>query len=302
MKTYVVGHKNPDTDSIVSAIAVADLYGFTAARAGELNKETEYLLQKFNFQAPEVLPTEEKRVFIVDTTNPDEIAEGVTDEQIAGVIDHHKLGGLKAQEPVTVTVKPVGSTATVIFGIIKEEGKEISKEIAGLMTGAIVSDTLNLASPTTTDLDRDALGELAAKAETDPGQLAEAMFKAKSDISDIKTEELITKDYKISEMSGRKVGIGVWETVLPELVLERKEEITEALKKRKEADGLDAILFAAVDILKGNSEMFVISEAEASAVSGTFGVPAKEGIIELTGIVSRKKQMVPPLEKYFSNL
>jgi manganese-dependent inorganic pyrophosphatase len=300
MKTYVIGHKNPDTDSIVSAIAVAELYRFEPARAGELNKETEYLLNRFSFQTPALIPIEEKKVFIVDTTNPDEIADGVTEEQIAGVIDHHKLGGLKAQEPVPITVKPVGSTATIIVGVFKEEGKEITKELAGILTGAILSDTLKLTSPTTTTLDRSVLSELAAIAESDVDQLADEMFKAKSDISDIATEDLITKDYKISEMSGRKVGIGVWETVLPELVLERKTEIMTALAKRKETDGLQLILFSAVDILKSKSEMFVIAEAEAQAVEGTFGVKPADGIAELPGVVSRKKQIVPPLEKYFA--
>jgi manganese-dependent inorganic pyrophosphatase len=184
--------------------------------------------------------------------------------------------------------------------VFKEKGVTPEKNLAGALIAAILSDTLKFTSPTTTDEDKKAVEELNEVAGVNVDELASEMFAAKSDISDVPTEELLGKDYKVFEMSGKKVGIGVWETVMPQTILERKAEILEKLAQKKTAEGLDLIYFSGVDILNGNSDLFVVSEGEKQVAEAVWGSEVSEGILPLAGVVSRKKQIVPPLENYFS--
>jgi manganese-dependent inorganic pyrophosphatase len=298
MKTYVIGHKNPDTDSVVSTLALAALEGFVPARAGSFNKETEYVLNRFGFSTPEPLPKEEKKVVLVDTNgNPEELAEGISLEEITAIYDHHKLCGLKTIEPVTVLIEPVGATATIISDMFDLRDLTPKPEVASILISGIISDTLNFSSPTTSDRDRMAVENLNQIARLDVDKLAEEMFAAKSDISGMDTEELLTKDYKVFEMSGKKVGIGVWETVLPDKVLERKEDIAEALKLEKNKSGLGYAYFAIIDIIGQHAQIISGSGADSKKAESAFGGKAKDGILLVEGVVSRKKQIVPALEK-----
>jgi manganese-dependent inorganic pyrophosphatase len=304
MKTYVVGHKNPDTDSIVSAIVFANLETnsnkeYVPARSGEINKETEYVLRRFGFEVPVLIPQGEKRVILVDHNSPEEGPLGLKPEEVIGVFDHHKLGGPFSAEPIIVKVFPYGCTATVANEILKEKDIKPDANMAGIMISAIVSDTLNLTSPTTTEKDRAAIKELNKIANLDVNELANEMFAAKSDISDIETEELIGKDYKVFDLNGKKVGVGVWETVLPQKVLERKNELMELLTKKKQAENLDCIYFGVVNIFNKRSDMCIVSEKEKKVAEEVFGAKTVDGLMVLDGVVSRKKQMIPALESYF---
>lgn len=297
MKTYVVGHKNPDTDSVVSAVIYSKIEGYVAAVAGEMNKETEYVLERFGFEKPAYLTAEEKKIVLVDHNSPVEMDTAVKPEEIVGIIDHHKLAGPFSAEPLEVFMKPYGSTATIVANFAEGHNHNLSKQEAALLVAAIISDTLNLTSPTTTEKDKEAIEKLNEIAELDLNKLAEEMFAAKSDISDIKTAELLGKDYKVFDFGGKKVGIGVWETVKPEMVLERKEEILNELKSKKESEKLNAVFFAAVDILNNESEMFLVSETEEEIIKKAYNVETTENLVKLPGVVSRKKQIVPPIEK-----
>jgi manganese-dependent inorganic pyrophosphatase len=305
MKTYIVGHKNPDTDSVVSAIALSELEkaegkDYIAVRAGDLNKETEFVLNQFAFKMPELLPEGEKKVILVDHNEVSQISENISTDQIQCIIDHHKLGGLSLSEPISVRTKPVVSTATMIAQIFNEDNIEITKNVAGILLAGIISDTLNLTSPTTTEKDKKIVEALNKIANIDIERLAKDMFAAKSDISDIPTEELLNKDYKNFEIVGKKIGFGVWETVLPEAVLEREQEIINILDKMKQEESLDFVFFAVVDILNNNSVFIIISDTEKEVAEAAFGGKVENGLMKLEGVVSRKKQMIPPLEKYFS--
>jgi manganese-dependent inorganic pyrophosphatase len=301
MRTYVIGHKNPDTDSVVSAIALAFLRDCSPAVSGKINKETDFLLKKFGFELPPLLPDGEKRIILVDNNgNPEELAPGIEPTEIVEVVDHHKLGGLKIAEPIPVTIKTLGSTATIIFNLYQESSKKISKEMAGLMLGAIVSDTLKFTSPTTTRDDIKAAETLSEMASVNIDDLASEMFAAKSDISDVPTPELLRKDYKVFDMTGNKVGIGVWETTLPEAVISRKKEIMQSLEDIKKTDGLDFVLFGVVDILDTKTHLMLLGEPELQLIEKAFGAKAVEGVAALPGVVSRKKQLVPTLERALS--
>ncbi len=301
MNAYAIGHKNPDTDSVVAAIAFSTIHeGFVPAVACEINKETSYLLNRFGFTIPVLLPAEEKKVALVDTNNPEEFADNLKEDEIVSIVDHHKMGGIKTAEPVVVTIRVVGSTNTVLYELGKKESISFDARLASIMIGAIVSDTLNLTSPTTTDADRTAVEELNMVANLDIQQLADEMFAAKSDISDISTAELLGKDYKEFEVNGKKVGVGVWETVKPEMVLERKSEILAELAQKKQAEGLAVIVFACVDILAAKSDFFVVSTDEQIMLENIYGVKTVDSILTAEGVVSRKKQMNPQITDYLS--
>lgn len=303
MKTYVIGHKNPDTDSVVSAIALTFLehalsrpFQAVAARAGELNKETLYVLKRFAQDIPVFIPSGDKKVILVDHNEPSHISDMIQLSEIQCIIDHHKLGGLSLSEPISVRTKVVGSTATIIAGIFREEGVEIPTDIAGVLLAGIISDTLNFTSPTTTDKDKEIASKLNEIAQVNLDEVANAMFDAKSDISDIGTEELLSKDYKVFDMAEKKVGIGVWETVNTKTIIDRKQEIMEKLSKLKQKDALDYVYFAAVDILAGDSELFILDQYAGDVARKAFGQEEVDNIMHLPNVVSRKKQITPRVE------
>jgi len=307
MKNYIVGHKNPDTDSVVSAIAYARLKKtlngneeFVASVSGEINKETKLILEKFEITEPAIIPEEEKNVILVDHNEPSQIAENVNDGEIRVIVDHHKLGGLTTQEPIDVIIRPVGSTSTIIAQEAFQRDVEVDKKTASVLVCGILSDTLKLTSPTTTKDDEKILEKLNKIAQLDIDKIAQEMFEAKSDISDITTEELLGKDYKIFDMAGKKVGIGVWETTNPASILERKSEIHQALKSKKEKENLDHIFFAAIDIVEGAAHFILDTQPEIALITEAFEVVAEEGVAYAKSIVSRKKQIAPKIEEILS--
>lgn len=305
MSVYVVGHKNPDTDSVVSAIVFAYIFSklgeeYVPSVSGSLNKETEFVLKKFGLEEPILIPSGEKKVLLVDHNSAEEGPDDLKPEEIIGIFDHHKLGGPFSKDLVPVRIEKVGTTVTIAYKVFKERDIEIPEKIAGAMLATIISDTLNFASPTATDDDRIVAEALSKISGIDINTLADEMFRAKSDISDLSTEELVGKDYKIFDMSGNRVGIGVWETVLPETIMERKDEIIALLNKKRVDDELDYAYFVAVDIIKNESCLFVASEKEGQIVEAAFGGVLDGQTMSLPGVVSRKKQMTPPLDQYFS--
>lgn len=301
MKTYIIGHKNPDTDSIVSAIALAEYYKSLgdetlAARDGELNNETKFVLNKFETEEPIMMTEKEKEVVLVDHNEPSQISEKVKIDEIKAIFDHHKLGGLSTTVPIFARILPFGSTATIIINFFREKNFDPSLETKKILLSGIISDTLNFTSPITTDEDRGTAQKLGKELIIDLDNLAREMFEAKSDITGIGVSDLIAADYKIFDMKNKKVGIGVWETVLPDGVLEKKGEILSELERKKENDELDLIYFAVVDIIKNSSSLFVISGDEDKIAKKAFAKDIISNIAELPGVVSRKKQIVPTIE------
>jgi len=294
------GHKNPDTYSVVSAIVFGEIEGAEARVSGELNKETKYVLERFGFEIPKIIEAGKKKVFLVDHNSPDEMAEEIVAEEIVGIVDHHKLSGPFTPEPIEVFMKPYGSTATIVALLAESHKKTLSKPMASLLLCGIISDTLHFTSPTTTEKDKEVAQTLNKVASLDLRALAAEMFRAKSDISDIKTEDLITKDMKNFNFSGKKVGVGVWETTNPGSILERKSEIHRALREKKKKEDIEHIFFAAIDIVEGAAHFIVDTNPEMAILEGAFELAVKEGVLRADGIVSRKKQIVPAFEKYFS--
>lgn len=301
-KTISIGHINPDTDSVLSAILVSQFgkkifgFGIEPAIASDINNETKFILNYLKIKKPNLVKKiADENVVMVDTTEPSQIILGVTDTNLVGIIDHHNLGGLKSGKPILAHIEPVGCTATVLYKIIRERGVKINKQAAVLMIACILSDTLNLKSPTTSADDKKALKELNKIAKLNLKSFTKDLFAAKSSLEGIATAEIVSKDYKNFDMGKNKVGIGVWETTDPETVKSKKAELMEALKTKKETEKLNYVFFMIVDILKENSIMYVVSEAEKILAEYVFKVKSQNNEILLKGIVSRKKQVVPPL-------
>ncbi|MEI6477796.1 MAG: manganese-dependent inorganic pyrophosphatase [bacterium] len=301
----VFGHLNPDTDSTCSAIAYAWFLNEQAMEAtpyllGAPGKEALFVLDRFKQSQPEILSSvgEGDEIVIVDTNNPEELLD-LSKATLRGLVDHHKLvGGLSTSEPVEITMRTVGCTATVIWMLMQEKGVEkIPAEIAGLMLSAILSDSLKFTSPTTTETDKKAAEWLTAQAGVDVDELAAGMFDAKSDLSGMSPKDLLLSDSKVFDMAGKKVRISSLETTKPANALAMRTELVEAMQALKTEQGLDGAFFFIVDILSSSAELLLPSEFEISVAEKGFDKTATEGLIELPGVVSRKKQMVPAIEK-----
>jgi manganese-dependent inorganic pyrophosphatase len=306
-KTIVIGHKNPDADSVLSAILFSKyskkILGFEAeARiAGEVNNETRYILGLTAEPKPKIIKKiTSENVVLVDTTEPGQILEGLTEDNLVGIIDHHNLGGLKTSKAVYTRVENIGCVCSLIYKLCKEKGVKVDKKSAMLMMAGIVSDTLNLTSPTTTVEDKTYLRELAEIAKADVKDFVAKQFEAKSSLKGISLDKVVESDYKEFEMGGKKVGIGVWETTNPESVNTKAGKIMQLLEVKKVNEKLDYILFGVVDILKNNTYCYIIGEPEKELVKAVFGVETKDGIAFMKGVVSRKKQMVPQLMNHFN--
>ena len=301
-KIISIGHKNPDTDSILSAVLVSrfgkKIFGveIEAVMAGDVNNETKFILEKLKIKKPRILKVIKKEVIVlVDTTEPKQIIDGLTEDNLMAIIDHHNLGGLKSSKPIFTRVEAIGCTGSVIYKILKEKNIRIDKTSAILIITCIISDTLNFNSPTSTVDDKKIFRELNKIAKLDMKKFVGELFFAKSSLKGISVNDIISKDYKQFDMGKYKVGIGVWETTAPETVNVQKDKIIKSLVKKKDQEKIDYMFFSVVDIVKNNSDLYIIGKEEQGLAKKVFSGNIKEGLMFLKGVVSRKKQLVPPL-------
>lgn len=306
MSVYVFGHKNPDSDTVCSAIALADLksklgVACTPAAQGELPPETKFILEKFGVAAPAVKTAfAGEKVFLVDTSDLAQLPEDIKQAEVLGIVDHHKLGDLTTSSPLECWIWPVGCTATVITSMYKYFGVEIPKNIAGIMLCAILSDTVIFKSPTCTPADKEAaaaLGKIAGIA--DLAALGMEMFKVKSAVEGTPARELVLRDYKDFNMNGTKVGIGQLEVVDLSILDAVKADLAADIVKLKAEKGNHSVFLLLTDIMKEGSEILIASD-DASVVEKAFGVKPADGKAWLPKVMSRKKDVVPKFEKVFA--
>ena len=301
-KVLVFGHKNPDTDTITSAIVYAYLKNQLGLEAeavalGEANNETKFALDKFGFTAPRIITNvkdEASQVILVDHNEFQQSADGIEDVQITEVIDHHRIANFQTADPLYFRAEPVGCTATILNKMFKENGVEVPANIAGLMLSAIVSDTLLFKSPTCTAQDVAAGKELAEIAGVNVDEYGLNMLKAGADLSDKSLEDLLSLDAKGFEFGSVKATVAQVNAVDIEDVLGRQEELENLLTKNVADNGLDLFFFVVTDILNNDSTAVAVGSASAAAAAA-FGAEIVNGRISLPGVVSRKKQIVPVL-------
>ncbi len=300
----IFGHKNPDTDSICSAMVKEKLNiknghnNSKAMRLGEISKETKYVLDYLNLKAPELLEEveENQKVILVDHNEFSQSVKGIENAKIIGVVDHHRIANFETSEPLYYTARPYGCTCTILYKDFVEKGLEISKEEAILMASAIMSDTLILKSPTTTKHDEKVLEELEKIAGIDIKAYGLEMLKAGTNLSDFTAEELINLDAKKIEKNGVGIVIAQVNTVSIEETLERKEELEKAINGEIEKQGLDLFILAITDILNSNSQIIALGN-KSKVTEKAFGKELENNSMFLEGVVSRKKQILPNIDK-----
>ena len=302
MSILVFGHKNPDTDTICSAIAYAELKNklgkdVKAVRLGEVNEETKYALNYFKVEKPELVENVAgKEIILVDHNERTQTADGFVESQVLELIDHHRISNFNVDEPLYARVEPVGCTATIILKLFKENGLAPSKETAGLMLSAIISDTLLFKSPTCTQCDAKAGKELAEIAGVDLKEYGLEMLKAGTALGDKSEAELLNMDMKIFEIDGEKIGVAQVNTVNEAEVLERKEKLLAEIDNIIAKEGLKFFMLAITNILTNDSTALVSGNGN-DVIEKAFGEKVDSNLVTLKGVVSRKKQIIPPLTK-----
>lgn len=303
MTALVLGHKNPDTDSIVSALSATNLYrgrglDVEPGAQGKPAPETEFVLSRFNLQAPpEIHEVAGRDLYLVDYSDLAQAPDDFAKAKLLGIIDHHKLGDVTSDSPVECYIQPVGCSNTVIKRLHDYYGVEIPKNLAGAMLCAILSDTVLFKSPTCTSFDTEAAFDLAKIAGVDDVQaLGMEMFKAKSNLN-ASPRDLIFRDFKDFNMSGHKIGIGQLELislsmVTPDLMSSLKSELAKV-----KSEGRDSALLVITDIMEEGSQLLLCSDQENTIAKALNATVADK--IWLPGVMSRKKQVVPQLEQAF---
>ena len=302
MSILVFGHKNPDTDTICSAIAYVELKNklgkdVKAVRLGEINEETKYALNYFKVEKPELVENVAGReIILVDHNERTQTADGFEEAKVLELIDHHRISNFNVDEPLYARVEPVGCTATIILKLFKENGLTPSKETAGLMLSAIISDTLLFKSPTCTQCDAKAGKELAEIAGVDLKEYGLEMLKAGTALGDKSEAELLNMDMKIFEIDGTKIGVAQVNTVNEAEVLERKEKLLAEIDNIIAKEGLKFFMLAITNILTNDSAALISGDGN-DVVEKAFGEKVDSNLVTLKGVVSRKKQIIPPLTK-----
>ncbi|EOI6975918.1 manganese-dependent inorganic pyrophosphatase [Listeria monocytogenes] len=305
-KTLVFGHKNPDTDTICSAISYAELKkaqgaDIEAVRLGELNSETAFVLDYFQVTAPRLVQTvanEVSEVALVDHNERQQSVDDIDDVTVTAVVDHHRIANFETSDPLYYRAEPVGCTTTILLKMFRENEVEVSKTVAGLMLSAIISDTLLFQSPTCTEEDEVAAQKLAQIADVDIQSYGMEMLKAGADVSKKTVAELLL-DAKEFNMNDNKVEIAQINVVDVNDVLSRRAEV-EALMTQNIVDkGLDLYLFVITNILTNDSVGIAIG-SKTAVVEEAYGVKFVENQAPLKGVVSRKKQVVPILTDTFA--
>lgn len=302
---FVIGHKSPDTDTIGAALSYAYLkqqlgVDAVAKRCGELNKESKFALDYFKVEAPELItnvarkdPADEKqKMILVDHNESKQCVDGIEDADIVEVIDHHRLGDLETEVPIFILIRPVGCVNTIIYDLYKQNNVVPSKEIAGMMLSAIISDTVLFRSPTTTDEDKKAVEELAKIAGVDYEAYGMDMLKAGADISDYPAEKLAHNDTKEFEAGDKIFTVGQISVMDIAPIEAKKADIVAALNQTKAEKGYAASFLMVTNILTENTDLW-FTDGDGHYAEAAFGKTAENGKVFLPGVMSRKKQVTP---------
>ena len=298
-KTYIFGHRNPDTDTITSSIVMANFErkmgneNAVACRLGNINKETEYVLNYLGMEAPELIENVEDgaNVILVDHNSPKESIENLDKVNVLKVVDHHKIA-LETAYPLYYRAEPVGCTETVMYKLYKENNIDVDKNIATLMLSAIISDTLLLKSPTTTAEDIRAVEELSGIAGIDPQVYGLDMLKAGTDLSSFSTDEILHLDAKKIDFKEVKAIVNQVNTASIPEVMKMQEELEARMNEIIAEENLDLFMLLITDIVNSKSQVIALGK-NASLVEKAYGVKLENNTALLEGVVSRKKQVVP---------
>ena len=307
-KELVFGHQSPDTDAIGTAIAFSYLqnklgYNTEPVALAKPNDETAYALKKFGFKAPRVIKTasnEVNAVMLVDHNEPQQSVSDIDKVKVTHVVDHHRIMNFNTTDPIYYRAEPMGCTSTIVWKMYHENGIEIPQNIAGIMLSAIISDTLLLKSPTTTDYDHKAVKSLAKIAGVDYEDYGLKELKAGTNIDNKTEDQLISGDAKSFKLSGNQVRVAQVNVVDLSDAMKRKDAFLKAMDKSAKENNYDLFMLLITNILDSDSDALVVgSDSAKAAFEKAFGKKLDNSEIKLPGVVSRKKQVVPPLTEAF---
>lgn len=307
-KVFITGHKNPDTDSICSALSYAALkqaqgVEAVAVRLGEVGKEAQYVLDYFQVEAPELIASVEEKqaVMLVDHNEPAQSVDGLDKAELLEIVDHHRLGGLNTANPIFVHIEPVGCTATIITKMFDCQKVELPKKIAGLLLSAIVSDTVLFKSPTCTEQDKAAAEKLAVIAGVNLKEYGMAMLKAGADLGDLTPAQIAKTDSKPFYFGKYKAIVAQISVMDTADILAKKAELVAAMQELCQNEGYDMSLLMVTDIMEESTELVFVGEPK-QLIADAFGKDASGDSIYLPGVMSRKKQIVPQLTEAAAKL
>ena len=242
-----------------------------------------------------LLNVDKKKIIMVDHNEQSQAVDGLENAEILEIIDHHRLRAIETMSPVYFRNQPLGCTATIIYQLYMEQGVEIPKQIAGLLCAAILSDTLMFRSPTCTAIDKMAAENLAAKAEIEIKSFATEMFRAGSNLKMKSPEAIFYQDFKKFDMNGKNIGIGQINSLDAAELADIRERLVTYLDKAYNEHGMDIIYVMFTNIIEESTEIVAKGPEAEELISEAFEVPVEDGTAVLRGVVSRKKQFVPPL-------
>jgi len=294
----VVGHKNPDSDSICGALVATELLkarGLSAkpVRQGEINRETQHILATAGVDQPELCTSVAgEKVWLVDYTDLAQAPDDIAQAEILGIVDHHRLGDVMTTNPLEAWIWPVGCTCTILFNLFKMEQATITRPLAILMMSAILSDTVGFASPTCTPKDEEAVHALAEIAGvTDLDGFIKALLIAKTDIAGLSAAELVEKDLKAYPFNGRDVVVGQVELATLAQVDGMIEALEADLQRRCEEDQLAFAAVMLTDITTAQTRLIYKGEWASKLEKHK-----QNGQLMMENTLSRKKQGWPWLQ------
>ena len=241
-----------------------------------------------------------KQIILVDHNEKNQAVDGLENADIQEIIDHHKLGTVETISPVFFRNQPVGCTATIVYQMYHENNIEIDKATAGMLCSAIISDTLLFRSPTCTPIDKMAATELARIAEIDMDRYAADMFSAGSNLRGKSNDEIFYQDFKLFNSGKTSYGVGQISSLNADELVELKERLLPFLKKPHEEHGVDMIFFMLTNILTESTSLLCEGEGAEALIRAAFhmeeaGADDEANVVELPGVVSRKKQLIPSI-------
>ncbi|KRK91838.1 manganese-dependent inorganic pyrophosphatase [Companilactobacillus futsaii] len=307
-KELVFGHKNPDTDAVSAAIAYSYLqkklgYNTEAVALGEPNLETKFVYDHFDVKFPRVISAidgEVKKVMLVDHNERQQSVSDIDTVEVTHVVDHHRIANFETDLPLYYRAEPLGCVSTIVWKMYNESEVEIPEKIAAIMASSIISDTLLLKSPTTTDEDRDALKDLSKIAGIDYETYGLEMLKAGTNLDSKSTQELIDMDAKSFDMNGTSVRVAQVNTVDVEDTLKREADFVKDIKAENADKGYNLFVLLITNILTSDTTGVVIGDDDAiSKFETALNTKVEDNKAALPGVVSRKKQVVPPLNEQF---
>jgi manganese-dependent inorganic pyrophosphatase len=304
----IFGHKNPDSDTVLSAIILAEFFNIrgnataTPFVLGKINGESSYILDKYGVAHPQLLNSIDQiadtQIAIVDTTNPNHLPDGVDKMPIVMIVDHHQLGGLTTTNACEVWGRKYGATCTILYELFLYYGIPMSKTISALTLCGILADTLCFASPTTTERDKTTAQKLAELLSADITALWNELLTAKSDISNLTDRELLTQDAKEFVFGGKSFFIGNIEIADATPVISRLDGIKAEMQTLKTEKDYFAVLLCVIDLSAENT-LFLSFTDDNEKIEQLFSVKFTNNTATINRLISRKKDIVSVLQGGF---